>query len=118
MERKTIRKFAGVIIVAAALLTAMAFNVFAAPAAEDTITKAMQSIGVEDGTANGFYAWALGVIADSLGTMDKAMTEAGYEHDLAGIFDAAVNNTFDRFSGVESDEDALNIFEQIINEVN
>ena len=122
MDRTTIRRIALLVIVAVTFFTASVFTTLAAPrwtnSAEETVSKALQKIGVEDGTITGFYMYALGEIADCLNIMDEAMTTAtGSEHNLADLFDTAITDTLTDFADVTSDDEALDKLDDMINEI-
>ncbi len=119
MNRQFIVRIAPIVIILAMICAVFAFNAYAiSPASEDIIQQKLQEIGVEDGTVNGFYAWALDKIADSLSDMDSAMTEAtGKEHNLADLFGKAITDTLSDFAGVSSEEEAFDKLGEIIGEI-
>ena len=120
-NRRLISRAAAVVIILAMALTATIFVSAATPTLEDNaeriITAKLQAIGVEDGTVPGFYLWAFGKISSCMEDMDEAMQSVGFEHDMAGLFQDAVDSTFEEFSSVQTDEEALDKLGEIINEV-
>lgn len=120
--RKLISLAAFIVILATVFFTMNVFAFAAEPSAkekaESTISEVLRGIGVEDGTVNGFYWYALGIIGDGMATMDEAFTDAtGMEHNMAGLFQNAFDSTMKDFAGIETDEDALDRLEDIYDDL-
>ena len=119
-DRRFITRVAWIIIIAATILTATIFVSAATPTLEEKsemiISEKLREIGVEDGTVAGFYLWSFDKILGCMGDMDTAMTNATEkEHNMAGIFQEAIDSTFEEFAGIQTDEEALEKYNEIIN---
>lgn len=112
MNKKQLTKIATIAIIACSF-SLMGFMVY--EATDPTIDNILSSIGT---SKDGYYFWCFDKIGETLGNMDAELEKAGFQSgNLASIFGETITNTFNRFEGVETEDEALSWLEDLIEEV-
>lgn len=80
----------------------------------DVLDAAFSKIGT---TQEDFFPFCFGKIEDFFSLTDRELQKVGIEQDLSGIFKNAKEETFELFENVENEEEAFEILNGILQEV-
>lgn len=112
MKIETIKRYFGIFsVVFFFVCLFISGRIIAKAASPDIIDQAFEKIGT---TQEEFFPFCFGKIEDFFALTDSELQKVGIEQDLSGAFQKAKDDTFELFSGVETEEEAFGILEEII----
>ena len=115
MKIETIKRYFGIFsVVFFFVCLFISGRIIAKAASPDIIDQAFEKIGT---TQEEFFPFCFGKIENFFSLTDAELQKVGIEQDLSGIFKKAKEDTFELFENVETEEEAFEILNGILQEV-